>query len=55
MYVKPCPECGTPLDEIPFKDCKTHQTFHLDSPNLTDEEWEDLLAFEAAEALLKQQ
>lgn len=19
-----CPDCGTPLDEVPFKECRTH-------------------------------
>lgn len=37
---KPCPECGTSLDEIPFDvSCQTHRRHLASLPEITDEEW----------------
>lgn len=46
-----CPDCGTPLEEVPFTQCKGHQTYWDSLPAFTDEELEEFLSQEMNEAL----
>lgn len=49
-----CPECGTPLDEVPFAPCHYHAHWQTIQTELSPEELEELLEAEAAEAALGQ-
>lgn len=49
----PCPECGTPLDEVPFRECVTHRAADAD-PAHPSELAMDEIPFAPAEVHLPQ-
>ena len=46
-----CPECGTPLDEVPFGPCRTHRAYQAAEPLLSQNEIDCHLVAELARLL----